>query len=416
VGVLPAVANTSAPTHTDGRQVALSVDTSGALRVTGISGGGGSVTEYTEDAAAAADPVGAMTMAVRADTPAAVTSTDGDNIALRATNKGEVYVKHVDAIPVTDNGGSLTVDGAVTVSGTATVSGSVSITGTATVAGTVTANAGTNLNTSALALETGGNLAKIPVAQASTTAGQSGPLIQGAVTTAAPTYTTAQTNPLSLTTAGALRVDASATTQPVTESSLVTDNAAFTDGTTKLQGAGFIFDETAGTALTENDMAAGRIDDKRAQVCVIEDTTTRGRRTTVTAANALKVDGSAVTQPVSGSVTSGHGKTILSTGGSASASGNNTILTADGSLKHKVCAFSLTTTSATAMTCIFQSGAGGTELWRCIIQAPSGANAGANLAVSAPAWLFSTAAATLLNLNLSSANAVHYSVSYFTEA
>lgn len=46
-------------------------------------------------------------------------------------------------------------------------------------------------------------------AQASTTAGQQGPLNQGAVTTAAPTYTTAQTNPLSLTTAGGLRTDQS---------------------------------------------------------------------------------------------------------------------------------------------------------------------------------------------------------------
>lgn len=66
-------------------------------------------------------------------------------------------------------------------------------------------------------------LAKIPLAQASTTSGQSGSLIQGAVTSAAPTYTTAQTNPLSLTTAGALRVDASGSTQPV--SGTVTANA-----------------------------------------------------------------------------------------------------------------------------------------------------------------------------------------------
>jgi len=118
--------------------------------------------------------------------------------------------------------------------------------------GTVTANAGTNLNTSLLALEAG-NLAlikadvdKIPaqgqalaaastpvvltaaqvttltppaaitgfaldatvgLAQGSTTAGQKGPLVQGAVTTAAPAYTTAQTDPLSLTTAGGLRSD-----------------------------------------------------------------------------------------------------------------------------------------------------------------------------------------------------------------
>lgn len=43
------------------------------------------------------------------------------------------------------------------------------------------------------------------VNQSSTTSGQTGPLVQGAVTTAAPTYTTAQTNPLSLNTAGNLR-------------------------------------------------------------------------------------------------------------------------------------------------------------------------------------------------------------------
>jgi hypothetical protein len=41
--------------------------------------------------------------------------------------------------------------------------------------------------------------------QSSTTSGQSGSLVMGGVTTAAPTYTTAQTNPLSLTTAGDLR-------------------------------------------------------------------------------------------------------------------------------------------------------------------------------------------------------------------
>lgn len=58
-------------------------------------------------------------------------------------------------------------------------------------------------------------LAKLTPTQGSTTSGQSGPLVQGAVTTAAPTYTTAQTSPLSLTTAGALRVDNSANTQPV---------------------------------------------------------------------------------------------------------------------------------------------------------------------------------------------------------
>jgi hypothetical protein len=52
-------------------------------------------------------------------------------------------------------------------------------------------------------------------AQGSTTSGQNGVLDQGAVTTAAPTYTTGTTNPLSLTTVGNLRVDGSSVTQPV---------------------------------------------------------------------------------------------------------------------------------------------------------------------------------------------------------
>lgn len=89
--------------------------------------GGG--TQYTEDAVAAANPVGTALNLVRDDARGgSLTTTDGDNVAARGTNAGELYVKHVDAIPVTDNSGSLTVDGSIT------------------------ANAGTNLNTSALAL------------------------------------------------------------------------------------------------------------------------------------------------------------------------------------------------------------------------------------------------------------------------
>jgi hypothetical protein len=86
------------------------------------------------------------------------------------------------------------------------------------VSGTVTANIGT---TNGLALDTSVN--GILLSQGATTSGEKGPLIQGAVTTGAPTYTTAQTSPISLTTAGAVRVDASATTQPV--SGTVTANA-----------------------------------------------------------------------------------------------------------------------------------------------------------------------------------------------
>jgi hypothetical protein len=73
----------------DGDYVPLSIDADGALRVSG--GGGG--TQYTEDAAAAADPVGNMMLAVRRDTlSASEVSADGDNVAIKATRKGQAHV------------------------------------------------------------------------------------------------------------------------------------------------------------------------------------------------------------------------------------------------------------------------------------------------------------------------------------
>jgi hypothetical protein len=75
---------------------------------------------------------------------------------------------------------------------------------------TVTANAGTNLNTSALALESGGNLATIAgaiVSQGTALGTIKELMAAGSVTTNAPTYTTGQIDPLSLTTAGGLRID-----------------------------------------------------------------------------------------------------------------------------------------------------------------------------------------------------------------
>jgi len=109
-----------------------------------------------------------------------------------------------------------------------------------------------------------------------------------------PTGTTTQ--PISAT---SLPLPTGASTEASLAAQSLVDNAAFTDGTTRVQPVGFIFDEVAGTALTENDAAAARIDTKRAQIYVLEDETTRGRRLTITAANAAKVDGSAVTQPIS---------------------------------------------------------------------------------------------------------------------
>lgn len=109
------------------------------------------------------------------------------------------------------------------------------------------------------------------------------------------------------------------------------------------------------------------------------------------------------------------GRTLVSKGGSASSAGDNTLVVA-GTNRLKVYAFSLSTVSTTAVTCIFQSGASGTELWRVILQTPASVGSGANLVVQPPAWLFATAAATLLNLSLSAAVAVNWSVAYFDES
>lgn len=97
VGVLGMLAN---------RQLKVTLFDSGGSE---LSVGGG--TQYTEDAAATANPVGNALNLIRDDARGgSLTTTDGDNVAARGTNAGELYVKHVDAIPITDNSGSLTVD------------------------------------------------------------------------------------------------------------------------------------------------------------------------------------------------------------------------------------------------------------------------------------------------------------------
>lgn len=68
------------------------VDGSGN-QITSFGGG----TQYTEDVAAAADPTGTVPILIRKDTPAAITNTDGDNIAQRATNYGAAYVQVVNS-------------------------------------------------------------------------------------------------------------------------------------------------------------------------------------------------------------------------------------------------------------------------------------------------------------------------------
>lgn len=197
------------------------------------------------------------------------------------------------------------------------------------------------------------------------------------------------------------------------------------------------FDDSSPTAITENQFGNIRMSANRNLYGTIRDAAGNERGANVNSSNQLSVsvDNSNVSTNIaqlagntisSGVGTSGTGtlrvvdandvgRTLKFATGSASSSGNNTIVAA-GTNKLKVYAFSLTTTSTTSVTVKFQSGATGTDLWGVVLQAPTNVSVGANLAVTPPSYLFATASATLLNLNLSGAQTVQWSVAYFDEA
>jgi hypothetical protein len=90
---------------TDGTDVAdvLDLTNSNPLTVAIVDGAGSQITsfgggtQYTEDVAAAADPVGTVPILVRKDTPAGAVTTDGDNVAQRGTNFGAAFVQVVSS-------------------------------------------------------------------------------------------------------------------------------------------------------------------------------------------------------------------------------------------------------------------------------------------------------------------------------
>lgn len=121
---------------------------------------------------------------------------------------------------------------------------------------------------------------------------------------------------------------------------------------------------------------------------------------------------------VTGTVTSMliTGRTL--TGSTGSLSATNGAITVTPTNRVKVYAISLTTTAATELIAIWNSGgvANGLELWRATLMAPAGASAGLNLAVDPPNFLFQSRSGTAVSLSLNTATLVHYSISYFDEA
>jgi hypothetical protein len=283
-----------------------------------------------EDSASANTDVGIFNLTVRQDTIASTTTADGDYQAMKSDSVGRVYVdasgttvpvnvQNSVTIAAMPNEGQQTMansisvaiasdQSAVPVSGTVTANAG---SGTFTVSGTVTANAGSGT----LSVDS-----ELPAAAvlADNTANPTVPAV-GAFLMAfdGTNWDRVQTGAA---TGGALKVDGSAVTQPVSgtitanagsgtftvsgtvtanagsgtfttsDSQTIVDNAAFTDGTSKVFMAGYVLDETAGTALAENDAAAARIDSKRAIVNTIEDGTTRGQRLEIIAANSASTN------------------------------------------------------------------------------------------------------------------------------
>lgn len=414
-----------------------------AVRLTDTAGdyvAAGAGTQYTEDAAAAANPVGGAIIVIRDDARGgSLTTTDGDNVAVRGTNAGEIYVKHVDTIAATQSGtwnitnvsGTVSLPtGASTSANQTTIIGHVD--GIETLLGTIdadTSNISTKIDTLAgavsgtemqvdivgalpagtnaigkLAANSGVDIGDVDVTSiipgtGATNLGKAIDTATGATDTGVLLLATRDDALSALTPAEGdnvqLRTDANGALWVIPSGTITVASHAVTNA-----GTFAVQDATAQASLSVLD---DWDESDRCKVNLIV-----GQ-----AGIAAGVGATGVTVPRV-VIANDQGKTLLSAGGSASSSGNNTLVAA-GTNKLKVYAFSLTTTSTTAMTCIFQSGAGGTELWRCVLQAPTSVSTGANLAISPPAYLFATASATLLNLNLSSANAVHWSVSYFDE-
>ena len=199
---------------------------------------------------------------------------------------------------------------------TATISGAVSVTGTFW-------QATQPISAASLPLPAGAaTSANQPTAaaQGSATAAQTGILAEAAVTTAAPTYTTAQTSPLSLTLAGGLRVDGSGVTQPISAAALPLPTGAMqqTGGSVAIAGtaaisavslplpAGAAQDGADATGVTQFTGGVGirgwlsGIFSKLSNALAVTQSGTWTVQPGNTAnTTAWKVDGSAVTQPVS---------------------------------------------------------------------------------------------------------------------
>lgn len=239
-------------------------DASAANQVTG-NNTLASIDGKTPSLVSGRQPVTDLTAVAQAST----TSGQSGNLIQCATTTSAPTYTTGQTNPVNcDTSGAIRITGSISAGGVAQGSTTSGQTGGLTQAAVTTAAPSyTTGQTSPLSLDTAGALRVTGnfasgVAQGSTTSGQVGGLTQAAVTTAAPSYTNAQTSPLSLTTAGALRTDASATTQPVSGTVAATQSGTWSTRTQDGSGNAI----TSATRGSERAISVQIVDGSGAQV------------------------------------------------------------------------------------------------------------------------------------------------------
>ncbi len=276
-----------------------------------VSVGGG--TQYTEDAAAAANPVGTAVNLIRKDTPAGEVTTDGDNIAQRGTNYGAAYVTLLDT-----SGTAVSVGGGTQYDeDTASADAQKLTMAGVTRADTAASQVGTDGDRSTLIVDSSGRMhVNVGVSALPTGASTSAKQDTGNTSLASiDGKITAVNTGAVVVSSSALPTGASTLAEQQTQTTalqLIDDVVYASDAAiSKVAGIGAQFDDIAPGTTTENSVRSLRMSTRRELYNQIRDAAGNERGVNVTAGNALVVDGSASTQPVSGTVTANAGSGTL---------------------------------------------------------------------------------------------------------
>lgn len=286
-----AVVETSAPTLTNGDAAGLSMTTGGAVRVAVASGG---IAGVLEDAAAAGGEEGVMILAVRRDSASSGVSADGDFACLSVDSSGNLRTTGSSGVTsytedaASAGAESLVLMGAVRRDTAASSSGTdgdystlntdangrlhviAALAATQTLATVTTVSTVTNVATIGTSVTPGTSAAHLGKAEdAAHASGDTGVMSLGvrSDTAAASSGTTGDYEPFHTDSVGATW------TRSTGE---LADDAAFTPGTSRVMPAGFQSDESATDSVDEGDIGAARMTLDRKQIVTLQPHTQGG--------------------------------------------------------------------------------------------------------------------------------------------